>query len=59
MAQRSTDAPQNYQELLAWREQKNAYICDDNYLYRLDRKWRSIGRQARGPASLRNAEGHN
>lgn len=59
MAQRSSDAPQNFEEMLRWREQKNAYTCDDHYLRLLDRKWRSIGRQARGPAALRNAENHN
>lgn len=59
MAQRSSDAPQNLEECKRWREAKGAFTCDDNYLEYLNRKWRSIGRMAAQPASLRNAENHN
>jgi hypothetical protein len=51
--QRTPNSPQNLEELLRWREVKAAHTCDDHYLRQLDRKWRSIGRQARQPASLR------
>ncbi len=59
MAQRSSDAPQDLREFERWREAKGAWNCDDHYLAQVDRKWRSIGKQVRLPASLRNAENHN
>lgn len=57
--QRSTDAPQNFQEFLWWRAQKQAHALDDHYLRQLDRKWRTIGKLARDPSALRGIENHN
>ena len=58
MKDRKSDAPGNLAELIVWRTQKNAHICDDHYLRQIDRKWRSLGRQAKQPASLRGNPMH-
>lgn len=59
MTSQPSDAPQNLVQFQRWRETRGAWNCDDHYLAEVDRKWRSIGRQVRTPASLRNAENHN
>lgn len=59
MAQASTDAPRDLAGMFRWRRDKEAWVCDDHYLVKLNAKWRQIGRLAKGPASLRNAENHN
>lgn len=51
---RNRDAPQNLAEFYWWRAAKQAHTCDDHYLFQVNRKWRTIGRLARQPASLRN-----
>lgn len=53
--QRSSDAPQNLREFHQWREDKKAWVCDDRYLEQVDRKWKTLGRLAKQPASMRNA----
>lgn len=53
-SQRSSDAPQNLVEFERWRREKSAYMCDDHYLLQVDRKWRSLGKLAAQPASLRS-----
>lgn len=53
--QRSSDAPQNLREFQQWRADKGAWVCDDHYLTQVDRKWKTLGKLAKQPASLRNA----
>lgn len=53
--QRSSDAPQNLQEFQRWRADKGAWACDDHYLTQMDRKWKTLGKLVKQPASLRNA----
>jgi hypothetical protein len=53
-----SDAPQNMGQFIIWRGVKQAHTCDDFYLEQVNRKWRSIGRQARQPASLRGGRSY-
>jgi hypothetical protein len=46
-----SDAPQNLGQFVRWRGQKQAFNCDDHYLSQVNRKWRTLGRLARQPAS--------
>ncbi len=56
--QRSESA-QNMGEMRRWADRKAVWgrpdqgLVDDWYLAQINRKWRSLGRQARQPASLR------
>ena len=57
-AQRS-DAAQNLGELRRWADRKGVWgrpdqgFVDDYYLAQVNRKWRSIGRQAKDSQALR------
>lgn len=51
MAKQISDAPQNLGQFVRWRGEKAAHICDDNYLWQVNRKWRMLGRLASQPAS--------
>jgi hypothetical protein len=46
-----SDAPQNLGQFVRWRGEKQVFNCDDYYLSQVNRKWRTLGRLARQPAS--------
>jgi len=46
-----SDAPQNMGQFVRWRGEKGAHVCDDHYLWQVNRKWRMLGRLAAAPAS--------
>lgn len=54
MAQMS-DAPQNMQQFRVWNSTKGQGVLKDWELEAIDRKWRSLGKIAKQPASMRNA----
>lgn len=53
MTQKS-DAPQNLAQFRVWNETKAQGLLRDWELAEINRKWTSIGKLARQPASLRN-----
>lgn len=57
--QQGADGSRNLGELRRWAARKDgAGQLTDFYLDQVNRKWRTLGRLARQPASLRGAENH-
>lgn len=58
--EQASDGARNLGEMRRWADRKGAWgnQVTDFYLDQVNRKWRSLGRQARQPASLRGAEHH-
>ena len=55
--QRSTDAPQNLEELrrMAIRKEWGSQV-PDYYMEKIDRRWRTLGRLAKDPTALMGAD---
>lgn len=60
--QQGADGSRNLGELRRWAQKKDTATSGaplpDYYLDMVNRRWRMLGRLARQPASLRNAEHH-